>query len=396
MECPPGMVGAKEDDVLLLNKSIYGLVQAARQYHKKAVEILRKMGFQGGDVDPCLFWKRSKLGIVFIAIYVDDNLIIGTPAAIEDTIKQMLKHGLVLKVEDELKDYLSCDIRISKDRRRAWLGQPHLISNLEKSFGDQVKGLQRYKTPGTPGKNMVRNLEGPAFAKDKHSEFRSGVGMLNYLVKHSRPDIANAVRELSKVLDSPSDASYKEMLRVIKYVLDSKEMGLRFEPTFDRNEPWDLVGFSDSDYAGDPETRRSVTGYILYIKGVPIIWKSKAQRSVTLSSSEAEWIALSELVKDIKFVLQLLESMNIKVKLPITVRVDNIGAIFMAGNVTTRGRTKHVDTRTKFVREYVEDGIIKIIFVRSNNNDSDIMTKNLNGDLHSKHANKLIKTKPGN
>ena len=93
------------------------------------------------------------------------------------------------------------------------------------------------------------------------------------------------------------------------------------------------------------------------------------------------------------FVLQLLESMKIKVKLPITVQVDNVGSIFMSKNISTLNRTKHVDIRTKFVNEYVEDGIIKIIFMQSNNNDSYIMTKNVNGDLLDKHAGKLLMNK---
>jgi hypothetical protein len=220
--------------------------------------------------------------------------------------------------------------------------------------------------------------------------------MLLYLVKYLRPDIANAVRELSKVLDGSTEASFKEMLLVIKCVLDTKEMGLRIKPKLPKSvyEPWDLVCYSDSDFAGDPDTRRSVSGCIIYVKGVPICWRSKAQRSITLSSSEAEWIALSEATKEIMFVLQLLESMHIKVELPITVRVDNIGAICMSQNVNTPSRTKHVDIHTKYVNDYCEDGVLKIIFVKSADNDSDIMTKNLGDDLHSSHSNKLIKARP--
>jgi hypothetical protein len=94
------------------------------------------------------------------------------------------------------------------------------------------------------------------------------------------------------------------------------------------------------------------------------------------------------------FVLQLLESMHIKVELPITVRVDNIGAIWMSQNVNTSSCTKHVDICTKYVNEYCKDGVLKVIFVKSADNDSDIMTKNLGGDLHSKHSSKLIKARP--
>ena len=143
-------------------------------------------------------------------------------------IRQLKQNGLVLKIKDELHDLLSCEIKYSKDRKRAWLGQPYLISNLEKKFGDQVKGLQTYKTPGTPGLNMVHNTDPKhALSQEKHKLFCSGVGMLIWLDKHLQPDIANCVRKLSKVLDGTTEASYKEMLCAIKYVMDSCNLGLK-------------------------------------------------------------------------------------------------------------------------------------------------------------------------
>ena len=391
MECPPGMKNTGPNDILALQACIYGLVQASRQFHKKMVELLRKIGFTGGDSDPCLFVRKNKFGICYIAIYVDDNLMVGHEAAINETIRQIEQEGLVLKVEDNLHDYLSCEIVFSEDKKRAWLGQPHLISKLEETFGDTVKGLRKYLTPGTPGMNQVREMDKElCLPPEKQKLYRSGVGMLLYLVKHSRPDIANCVRELSKCLDGSTEACNKEMHRVIKYVLDTKDMGLKLWPTGVMGEPWRMVVFTDSDYAGDPVSRRSVSGYIIYLHGVPLCWRSKAQRSVTLSSTEAEWVSLSEAVKDIVFVLNICESISIDVELPVTVRVDNVGAIFMSNNVTTTSGTRHVDIRTKFVKEYQVDGKIKIIFVRSEENDSDIMTKNLGSLLYSKHANKLI------
>ncbi|KAL7535063.1 hypothetical protein ACHAXR_008476, partial [Thalassiosira sp. AJA248-18] len=190
----------------------------------------------------------------------------------------------------------------------------------------------------------------------------------NQMPRDRRPDIANCVRELSKVLDGPTMGSYKELLRIIKYVLDTRNYGLKIWPTRNTGSSWNMTCFTDSDFATDPDTRRSVSGYIIYLHGVPIVWKSKAQKSVTLSSAEAEWFALSEAVKDVMFLLQLCESMNIKVQLPVTVRVDNTATIFMAHNITTSSRTKHIDCRLRYVNEYVEDGIIKIVFVRSEDN----------------------------
>ena len=107
--------------------------------------------------------------------------------------------------------------------KSAWLGQPHLIANLVKKFGEKIKNLRNYKTLGTPNLNMIRNTnEAKAISKLDQKLYFSGVGMLLYLTKHSRPDIANPVRELSKVLDGATAESFKEMLRVIKYVLDTR------------------------------------------------------------------------------------------------------------------------------------------------------------------------------
>ena len=188
--------------------------------------------------------------------------------------------------------------------------------------------------------------------------------MLLYLVKHSRPDIANAVRELTKALDGPSPAAYKEFLRVVKHTIDTKNLALKIVPVKPDGDDWSIVVYSDSDYAGDRETRVSIAGFVIYLLGVPISWKSKGMKSVALSSSEAEYVALSEAAKEVKFIYQVLQSMGVKVKLPIVVRVDNIGAIFMAENVAVSQRTKHVDVRYRFVQEFVMDGFLKIIYFR--------------------------------
>ena len=124
--------------------------------------------------------------------------------------------------------------------------------------------------------------------------------------------------------------------------------------------------------------------------GVPISWRSKGQKSVTLSSSEAEYVALSEAAKVIKFVYQLLTGMGMNVKLPIAVRVDNLGAVFMSENVSVSQRTKHIDICYRFVQEFVLDRFIKVIFVKTENNILIFFTKNLGGDLHERHSKKMI------
>ena len=115
-------------------------------------------------------------------------------------------------MEQTLTDYLSCEIRLNEERTMGWIGQPHMIKKIDKTFGDEVSKLQRYRTPGTPGLGLVKvQEEGSRIPKEKQSRYRTGVGMLLFLIKHSRTDITNAVRELSKCLDGANDAAYKEM-----------------------------------------------------------------------------------------------------------------------------------------------------------------------------------------
>ena len=378
-----------KDEALHLKHSVYGLVQSARQYYLKFTRKLRSLGFVGGYPDPCLMTRKNENGICFIAIWVDDSLLVGHEKAIQQTIDDLQREGFELKIDGSLDDYLSCEITFERERNVGWIHQPHLITKLEKFFGKFVKGLQVYKTPGTPGLATLRNAKTTVDA-EKHAMYRSGVGMLLYLVKHTRPDIANAVRELSKALDCPSPAAYKEMLRVMKFVLDTRSLAIKVAPVELIDDEWIVVAYSDSDFGGDKETRISIAGFILYLMGVPISWRSKGQKSVTLSSSEAEYVALSEAAKEVKFVYQLLVSMGMKVKLPIIVHVDNLGAVFMSENVSVSQRTKHVDIRYRFVQEFVLDRFIKVIFVKTENNDSDIFTKNLGGDLYERHSKKMI------
>ena len=152
-----------------------------------------------------------------------------------------------------------------------------------------------------------------------------------YLTKHSIPDIANAVRELSKSMDGASKLQFRGTLHVIKFFLDTIDLGLKIVLTL-YNGIWKLEAFSNSDFAHGKETRISVYGYVIYFCGVPVGWKSKSMRSVVLSTTEAEYVVISEVVKEIIFIYQLLESMDVKVPLPIKVRVDNIGAVWLANN----------------------------------------------------------------
>ena len=179
------------------------------------------------------------------------------------------------------------------------------------------------------------------------------------------------------------------MYRLTRFVLSTKDYGLKFELMKDIKR-WALKALSDSDFASDKETRISVFGYIIYSCGIPIALRSKGMKSVVLSTTEAEYMALSEVVKELKFIVQLLQTMNIKVELPITVYVDNVGAIWLSNNWTTRDRAKHIDIKASFVKEYQEDEKIIIKFEKSEDNEADIFIKNTTNAIFQNHRKKVV------
>ena len=166
-------------------------------------------------------------------------------------------------------------------------------------------------------------------------------------------------------MDGATMAHWGSLLRTIKFVISTRVKVLKMEPTTKCNDLWSISAFCDSDYAGDKDSRISITGYLIYVLGAPVAWKSKSQKSVTLSSSEAEYVAMSETVTEVLYIKQILEFLGINIDKPIQVNMDNVGAMYMANLSGTSQRTKHVDVQYHFVQEYIEDGEIKVEFVRT-------------------------------
>ena len=177
---------------------------------------------------------------------------------------------------------------MNKEKAKGWLGQPSIIKSLEQKFGKRAMKERLSMTPGTPRftARRLENEEDKVNTKD-HEIYRSGVGTLLYLTKHSRPDISNPVRELSKTMDAPAPVHLKEMYKLIRFVLSTKDYGLKFK-LIKSIRKWVLKALSDSDFASDKETRISVYGYVIYFCGIPIAWRSNGMKSVVLSTTEAE------------------------------------------------------------------------------------------------------------
>ena len=337
---------AENSRFLRLNKSIYGLVQAARAWWKKFTGFLvKQVGFTQFENDNCLLKKVTNQGIVYLILYVDDFLIIGNKGIVMDTMESIMNEFGTTK-SDKNEDFIGCKIR--RENNKTYLSKPNLIKRLSDKFGHKIQGMKEYETPAAGGAKVIRKEAVKSLiSEEAQKDYRSGVGSLLYLLKHSRPDLCNAVRELSKVMDGANRAHEKMLFRAIKYVQSTKERELVLEPKME-NLKWEMKAFCDSDFAGDVDERRSVSGFIIYVNGCPISWRSRGQKSVTLSSTEAEYVALSEVATEILYICSILRFLQVKQEFPIEVHVDNVGAIYLSKNASTSNRTKHIDTRYHF------------------------------------------------
>jgi Reverse transcriptase (RNA-dependent DNA polymerase) len=313
MMAPKG-TNLKNHECVHLDKALYGLVQAARQFYIKFANVLKQLNFTISYADPCLFYRNDRHGKIIMVVHIDDCYVVGDKSAIKHLVYQLHENGLKTKVSPQATDYLSCEIKIDYANQLGWIGQPTLMNKMIKKFSPIIEKLNmkyEYRTPGTPG----YLLEKPAndiglLSLADQTLYRSGVGTLLQFANKTRPDIANPVRELSKGMDKATPAAMKEMLRIIKYVISTKDNGLKVKPTNLMNKKWRLRIFSDSDWASSKDNRKSITGFVIFLQESPILWKSQSQKCVSLSSTEAEYYACSEAVKEIKFLVQVMESLD--------------------------------------------------------------------------------------
>ena len=213
------------------------------------------------------------------------------------------------------------------------------------------------------------------------AEYRKMVGKLLWAVKKESPDCANAVCELSAHLSNPGQQHWDAVGRVIGFLSGNKDRVLKMRtPTSMR-----VVGYVDSDWAANRETRKSTTGFLVTIGGCLVSWQSKAQSSVTLSSTKAEYVALSMCAQEIKFITMLLDEIAVDfVENPSILREDNTGAIFTAKNQQIGAQTKHIDVKYHHVKDMLDAEELELRFVRSEHNFADLMTKNVREAIHSR------------
>jgi hypothetical protein len=201
--------------------------------------------------------------------------------------------------------------------------------------------------------------------------YKSVVASLIYLATSTRPDIAFTVSALSRYFDAPSHSQWSAITRILEYLFATKTVGITLGNSF----KFQLTAFSDSDWAGDLQQRKSTTGFLIYCGDSLVSWASKRQQIVALSTTEAEFVAATEAVKDMIWCKLLLDdAFNVPSQMKIF--VDNQPAINLAKKQkTTRGRTKHIDVRMKFIQQMYTDKLLAVEKVLGTANPADLLTK---------------------
>ena len=373
--------------VLRLLRTLYGLKQAAYAFWRELLHAMRSMNFSRSSADPCLYFRWRDDRLVIWLSWVDDLLVTGVRDDVRDA-KQDLKGLFECDDIGPVQEYVGCKVEFDWAQGEAKFTQPVLIQSLRDEFG--IVPDNDANTPATPGEVLCPGPPENYLSHLRMARYRSGVGKLLYLMKWTRPDIQNAVRELSRFMMRAVEAHDKAMRRVMRYCLNTADRGLILKPEC----RWDggkdfkfrIHGVSDSDYAKDRETRRSVSGYSTFLNGCPISMKSKMQECVTLSSAEAELVSATQCVQDMLYVKKVLESMELQVDLPMILYLDNKGAKELMENWSVGGRTRHVDVRYFFLRELKEQNVLRLQWISTTENPSDIFTKNLGNPLFSKHV----------
>ena len=368
--------------VYKLIKNLYGLKDAGRTWHQFLRAGLLKRGWKQSQVDECLFTKNG----VILILYVDDAILIHKDKnMVSDEIKS-LSESFTLTSEGEVCDYLGVRF-VRKPDGSIVLSQPRLIERVCKLVGLDVDN-ENVKHHSTPAISVLQR-DSKGLSRRTDYNYRSAVGCLSYLQSMSRPDITYAVQQCARFSHDPKRSHEDAIKRICRYLHGTKDMGMILRP--DRSKG--LECYVDTDWAGnwhenffdDPSHANSRTGYIITYAGCPIVWASKMQSLIALSTTEAEYIALSTALREVIAILHLLNEFK-ENKIPviattpkITCRTfeDNKSCLEIATNHKSRPRTKHLSVRLHHFRSYVEDKTITIEHVDTQNQLADIFTKPL-------------------
>lgn len=382
MEQPEGFeVPGSENMVYKLNKAVYGLKQASKSWYDKITKVLcDKLDFSRLSSEPCVYFKYDKndsRSMMIIALYVDDLIVFTSPEFQgKEEIKRKLQNEFDITDLGPAQHILG--MKLSRKGNNISLDQSNYIEKLLKKYR-----MEECKPVGTPMETGLK-LTKESQSNDTY-DYRGLIGSLMYVAVSTRPDISHAVSYLSQFNNCFGESHWKAAKRILRYLKGTINLGLTFYKS-----GLDITAYADADWASDNHDRRSYTGYVFCIGDSIVSWESRKQRTVALSSTEAEYMALSDTCKESLFIRKfMLEMFGITPK--ICIFNDNQSAIKLCKNFMFHSRTKHIDIRHHFIKEIVNNGIVQVRYLSTNDMLADVLTKALCKEKHCKFVNLMLK-----
>ncbi|KAG8488863.1 hypothetical protein CXB51_016741 [Gossypium anomalum] len=353
--------------------SLYSLKQSPRQWYKRFDSFMTSHDFKRSSFDSCVYFKKNNDGsFVYLLLYVDDMLIAAKDKGEIRKVKAQLSEEFEMKDLGPAKKILGMEILRDRKISKLYLSQKGYIEKLLCRFS-----MRSAKPVSTPLAAHFRLSSALSPQSDdeieymSHVPYSSAVGSLMYAMVCSRPDLSYAVSAVSRYMANPGKEHWKAVQWILRYLRGTTDVCLQFGRTEDG-----VIGYVDADFAGDLDKRRSLTGYVFTIGGCAISWKATLQTTVALSTTEAEYMAITEACKEVIWLKGLFSELNEDLQIS-TVFCDSQSAIFLTKDQMFHERTKHIDVRYHFVRDIIARGDIVVSKISTHENPADMMTKSL-------------------
>ena len=379
----------QEELVCKLNKALYGLKQGSRQWYQKFDAFMRSQKFKRSQEDHCLYTRKISDGSLLILIlYVDDMLIAGKSIDEIANLKQMLSNQFAMKDLGDANHFLGMRIKRNRKKGILELSQESYIQKVLQRFK-----MQEGKAVSTPLPSYLKLSKDDSPKSDAEKAemakvpYSSAVGSLMYVMIATRPDIAFAVGMVSRYMANPGKKHWIAVKHILKYLKGTANKCLRFG-----NSDASIVGYTDSDYGGCADTRRSTSGYVFLFAGGAISWRSCLQSCTSLSTTEAEYIAASDASKEAIWLARLVGDLGIQ-QVPV-LHSDSQSAIALAKNPVFHSKSKHIEVRYHFIRDILADKRLQLVKVHTDDNPADALTKSLASERFD-HCTELMNVERG-
>jgi hypothetical protein len=374
MEQPEGFrVKGKEDYVCRLKKSLYGLKQAPRQWYKKFESVMEEQGYRKTTSDHCVFVQKFPDGdFIILLLYVDDMLIVGMNSSRIDRLKKQLSQSFAMKDLGPAKQILGVRIQRSRKDKKLFISQEQYIEKVLERFNmNNAKVVSSLLATHF----KLSTKQSPSTDEEKEDmeriPYASAVGSLMYAMVCTRPDIAHAVGVVSRFLSDPGKEHWNAVKWIMGYLRGTSKLCL----SFGSGKPM-LIGYTDSDMAGDVDTRKSTSGYLITFSGGAVSWQSRLQKCIALSTTESELIAATEACKELLWMKKFLQELGFKQQ-QYVLFCDNQSTIHLAKNSSFHSRSKHIDVRYHWIRDTLNDKLLTLEKIHTDDNGSDMLTKAL-------------------